>query len=100
MATSCPISRWCWCVALVVPTKTGARDRPRVVVLGPSGAALGRHLCDLLPGAQLHGPRAYPDAWDETYERATEHLAALFSDGRAILGLCASGMLIRALAPL
>src|SRR5260221_69124 len=31
-----------------------------VVVLGPSGAALGRRIRDLLPGATLFGPRAHP----------------------------------------
>jgi ABC-type arginine transport system ATPase subunit len=30
-----------------------------IVVLGPSGAALGHKVRDLLPGARLHGPRAH-----------------------------------------
>lgn len=77
----------------------GAHDRLAIVALGPSGAALGCRLRDLLPGARLHGPRAHPDAWDETYDRVTDHLVALFVEGRPILGLCASGILIRALAP-
>jgi cobalt-precorrin 5A hydrolase/precorrin-3B C17-methyltransferase len=70
-----------------------------VFVLGPSGAALGRRVRDLLPGASLHGPSTVPGVWDETYDRAVPHLAALFAAGRPIVGLCASGILIRALAP-
>jgi cobalt-precorrin 5A hydrolase / precorrin-3B C17-methyltransferase len=76
-----------------------------VVVLGPSGAALGRRVRDLLPGARLHGPRATvadptDGGWDEAYDRAVPHMRALFTAGRPIIGLCASGILIRALAPL
>src|SRR5215469_5082830 len=74
--------------------------RPAVVVLGASGAALGRRVRDLLPGGELHGPRSVPTDWDIAYDRVVPHLQALFSAGRPIVGLCASGILIRALAPL
>jgi cobalt-precorrin 5A hydrolase/precorrin-3B C17-methyltransferase len=71
-----------------------------IVVLGESGAALGRRVRDLIPGATLHGPRAAGGNWDEAYERVVPHLRQLFAAGRPIIGLCASGILIRALAPL
>ena len=71
-----------------------------IVALGRSAAALGRRLQQALPAARLHGPRNRPGDWDETYERAATHLAALFAAGRPIVGLCASGILIRALSPL
>ncbi|HEY8873776.1 MAG TPA: precorrin-3B C(17)-methyltransferase [Stellaceae bacterium] len=75
-----------------------------VVVLGPGGAALGRLVCDLLPGARLYGPRSRPgaraDDYDEVYDRVMALFAELFAAGRPIVGLCASGILIRALAPL
>src|SRR5437763_406090 len=71
-----------------------------VVVLGPGGIALGRRARDLLPGARLHGPRTLAGDWDESYERAVPHIAELFAAGRPIVGLCASGILIRAVAPL
>src|SRR5580658_9548799 len=74
--------------------------RAAIVVLGPSGAALGRRARDLLPGATLHGPRALPGEWDETYDRVVPHLRELFAAARPLVGLCASGILIRALAPL
>ncbi len=71
-----------------------------VVVLGPGGAALGQRVRGLLPGARLFGPRAQPGEWDEAYDRVMPLLAELFAAGRPIIGLCASGILIRALAPL
>src|SRR5213078_3584685 len=69
-------------------------------VLGPSGAALARRVRDLLPDARLHGPRAHLGDWDESYERLVPHLAALFAASTPVIGLCASGILIRAVAPL
>src|ERR1700690_3448444 len=70
-----------------------------IVVLGPSARALGRRVRDLLPEARLHGPRALPGDWDETYDRVVPHLAGLFVAGKPIVGICASGILVRALAP-
>jgi cobalt-precorrin 5A hydrolase/precorrin-3B C17-methyltransferase len=75
-------------------------ERAAIVVLGPSGEALGRRVRDLLPGARLHGPRCGADLWDEAFDRVVPHLRELFATGRPIVGLCASGILIRALAPL
>ena len=71
-----------------------------IVVLGPSGAALGRRVCDVLPGAQLFGPRAQPHDWDLSYDRIVPLLGDLFAAGRPIVGLCAAGILVRAVAPL
>src|SRR5947207_10183665 len=71
-----------------------------IVTLGGSGAALGYRLRAALPGARLHGPRAQEGDWDENYDRAALHIARLFDAGRPIVGLCASGILIRSVAPL
>jgi cobalt-precorrin 5A hydrolase / precorrin-3B C17-methyltransferase len=71
-----------------------------IVALGPGGAVLGRRVRALLPGAALYGPRARPADWDESYDRVAPLLAELFWAGRPIVGLCAAGILIRALAPL
>jgi cobalt-precorrin 5A hydrolase/precorrin-3B C17-methyltransferase len=70
-----------------------------IVVLGATAAPLGRRVRDLLPGAQLHGPRSVAGDWDKTYHRVVPHLADLFGQGRPIVGICASGILVRALAP-
>jgi cobalt-precorrin 5A hydrolase / cobalt-factor III methyltransferase / precorrin-3B C17-methyltransferase len=71
-----------------------------IVALGPSAAPIGRRLRAALPGAELHGPGADALDWDESYDRVLPHIAGLFAAGRPILGLCASGILIRAIAPL
>jgi len=71
-----------------------------IIVLGPSSAALGRRVRDLLPGVRLYGPRGLPGDWDETYDRVVPQIAELFAAGTPIIGLCASGILIRAIAPL
>jgi cobalt-precorrin 5A hydrolase / precorrin-3B C17-methyltransferase len=71
-----------------------------IVTVGEGGAALGRQLRAALPGARLHGPRALRSDWDESYDRASPHIARLFQEGRPIIGLCASGILIRSVAPL
>src|SRR5271156_4531566 len=70
-----------------------------VVVLRPGAAALGRRVCAVLPEARLYGPRAQEADWDEPYDRVVPLLAELFAAGRPIVGLCASGILVRALAP-
>jgi cobalt-precorrin 5A hydrolase/precorrin-3B C17-methyltransferase len=74
-------------------------DDIAIVVLGPGGAAVARRVRTALPGARLHGPRAHPADWDESYDRASAHIARLFEAGRPIVGLCASGILIRSVAP-
>ncbi len=71
-----------------------------IVALGPSAAELGRRLRTALPGSRLHGPRSRPADWDESYDRAALHIARLFKAGRPIVGICASGILIRSVAPL
>ena len=71
-----------------------------VVALGRGGISIGRRSCAALPGARLHGPRGDAADWDEVYDRAAIHIAALFEAGRPIVGICASGILIRSVAPL
>ncbi len=71
-----------------------------ILVLGPSAWPLGRQIKALLPGAQLHAPAGSGLAADELFESAAPHIAALFAAGRPIIGLCAVGILIRAIAPL
>ena len=65
-----------------------------VVVLGPGGAALGWRLRTALAGARLHGPRAHPGDWDESYDRVSTQIGDLFEIGQAIVGVCAAGILI------
>ncbi len=75
---------------------------PAIVVLGPGGLPLAGRLKRALPGAALHGyaKRVGAGAADERFTDVARHLRALFKNGTPILGLCAAGILIRALAPL
>ncbi len=81
---------------------TGTRDLPSgatILVLGPSALPLAGRLKTLLPGSEIHGlARRVPEA-DIGFDETGPHLRALFESGRPILGLCAAGILIRALAP-
>jgi cobalt-precorrin 5A hydrolase/precorrin-3B C17-methyltransferase len=71
-----------------------------IIVLGTSAVELARRLRAILPGASLHAPAERGIAADSFFNRPTEHIAALFQAGAPIIGLCASGILIRAVAPL
>jgi cobalt-precorrin 5A hydrolase/precorrin-3B C17-methyltransferase len=55
----------------------------------------------LLPGAEIHGLAGRAaDGADRAFSETAEHLRGLFRDGRPIVGVCAAGILVRALAPL
>ncbi len=71
-----------------------------IVVLGPSALGLARRIKSLLTDARIHAPAARGMDADIHFEHAASHLGALFSAGTPIIGLCASGILMRALAPL
>ena len=74
--------------------------KPAIVILGPSALALAERLKDALPGAAIHAPTEKQMAPDHEYRSAVTHLQALFAAGTPIIGVCAAGILIRALAPL
>ncbi|MHA3914792.1 precorrin-3B C(17)-methyltransferase [Halovulum sp. GXIMD14793] len=69
---------------------------PVVLFLPPSAEATARKAADAL-GAQLHGRGAGVEV--EVTDVAA-HLRALFAARHPIVGVCASGILIRALAPM
>ena len=71
-----------------------------IVILGPSGLALAERLRAILPGASIHAPGDKGIAADRLFNRATDHIAALFRAGTPVVGLCAAGILIRAVAHL
>jgi cobalt-precorrin 5A hydrolase/precorrin-3B C17-methyltransferase len=75
-------------------TRTGA-----VVCLTPSALAAARRIVAALPGAQLHGLARRIDTADVRFDDTMTHLRALFEAGTPIIGVCAAGILIRAVAP-
>ncbi len=81
------------------------RDHPQLpagaalVALGPGGLELARRLAAVLPGARVHGLAGRADGADEAFTETAPHLRRLFAEGVPIVGLCAAGILVRALAP-
>ncbi len=73
--------------------------RPVIVVLGPSGLSIAKKITTVIAGCEIHGlAKRLPDA-DVTFDDAMVHIGRCFRDGRALIGVCASGILVRAVAP-
>jgi len=73
---------------------------PVFLALTQRGADLAARLAKSFPGAEIHGLKGRVAEADLHFTSASEHLCALFTERRPILGLCAAGILIRTLAPL
>jgi cobalt-precorrin 5A hydrolase / precorrin-3B C17-methyltransferase len=71
--------------------------KPVLFILGVSALPLAQQLKAAL-AAEIHTPDCV-NGGDETYAKATVHLANLFKSGRTIIGICATGILVRALGP-
>ena len=75
---------------------------PVIVILDVGAAELAGCIEATAPGAEIHGyaQRLHGhNVVDVTFESAAAHLQSLFGSGRPIVGICAAGILIRALAP-
>ena len=83
----------------------GAGVRAALVAITADGAALARRIAGALGDAEVHGLRArIPDAGvgreaDVGFDDTARHVRALFEAGRPIVGVCAAGILVRAVAP-
>lgn len=72
---------------------------PVVVALNRSGETTARRIADRL-GVPLHGRAGRTQGADLTFANALDHVRDLFAAGTPVIGVCASGILIRAVAPL
>lgn len=72
---------------------------PVVLALSRSGEATAHKVAATL-GAQVHGREGRVDRADAYFANALDHARDLFAAGVPIVGVCASGILIRAVAPL
>ena len=77
-------------------TKHGAR--PVILCLSSRGYELALKLRKTLD-ADIHGHATRCPKAEFTFIRATTHIADLFCGGRPLIGICAAGILIRAVAP-
>lgn len=75
-------------------------DGIALVVLCTGGLATARRLHEILPGSRIHGLATRVPGVDVPFTDTIAHLRALFADGVPIVGICAAGILVRALAPL
>lgn len=72
---------------------------PAIVVLGPGGMDAAARAKQMLDGAGIHGLANRAAGADVVFDDVAVHLRGLFSNGVPIIGVCAAGILIRALAP-
>lgn len=73
--------------------------RTAIIVLGPSGLKIANTIKAALDDAEIHGLKSRVPDSDITFDKTIDHIAALFRAGTPIIGVCASGILIRALGP-
>ena len=79
---------------------TGGTESGVFVALTQRGLERARSLLPAFSGFTVHGLEGRAAGADQTFSDTTEHLRALFSAGRPIVGICASGILVRCLASL
>jgi cobalt-precorrin 5A hydrolase/precorrin-3B C17-methyltransferase len=72
---------------------------PVVICLSRSGEATARRIATAL-GAVVHGREGRVDHADARFANAPEYIRTLFAARTPIIGVCAAGILIRAVAPL
>tara|TARA_R110002124_G_scaffold38253_7_gene121574 strand:+ start:32718 stop:34538 length:1821 start_codon:yes stop_codon:yes gene_type:complete len=73
---------------------------PVILAVTEPGAALARRLQGVIPAALVHGRVGRVAEADDFFDETTGHAARLFQAGHPVIGVFASGILIRALAPL
>ena len=73
---------------------------PAIVVISGSALPVARKLANSLSRSEIHGLVGRINEADVLFENTSSHLQVLFQRAQPIIGLCGSGILIRALAPL
>ncbi len=71
---------------------------PALLVLTPAAVTTARKIAAGVPGAQVHGLARRVSNADVSFADTLDHIRALYQAGTPIIGVCASGILIRALA--
>jgi cobalt-precorrin 5A hydrolase / cobalt-factor III methyltransferase / precorrin-3B C17-methyltransferase len=70
-----------------------------IILLNESGRATADHLQLLYPDALVHGLAGRVEKADLTFQQTALHLQELFRANTPLIGICASAILIRCLAP-
>ncbi|HLN22906.1 MAG TPA: cobalamin biosynthesis protein, partial [Patescibacteria group bacterium] len=74
------------------------KQRIAVVAVTAAGFETAQRIVAALPGAELHGREGRIAECDVSFAETTDHVRALFSQGVAVIGVCAAGILIRSVA--
>ena len=82
----------------LTPVAPGAHT-PIVLALSKSGEPTAHRIAQAI-GAQVHGREGRVEQADTFFPNALDHARDLFAAGTPIIGVCASGILIRGVAPL
>lgn len=73
---------------------------PAIVILGENSIRVARKVQHGLPEAIIYGLANRTQSADVTYDNFSELVRKLFQHGTPIIGVCATGILIRTVAPL
>jgi cobalt-precorrin 5A hydrolase/precorrin-3B C17-methyltransferase len=71
-----------------------------IIVLGEKSIAIARQIQTIISSATIYGLASRTKTADRQYQKFSETVSELFSQGHPIIGICAAGILIRSLAPL
>ncbi|PZV18157.1 MAG: precorrin-3B C(17)-methyltransferase [Pseudanabaena sp.] len=71
-----------------------------IIILGEKSIAISRQIQTIIPEAIIYGLASRTQTADHQYDKFSETVSELFSQGHPIIGVCAAGILIRSLAPL
>ena len=74
-------------------------ERVALVAITAEGGTLARRIAAALGGAEVHGLRGRVGEADVRFSETISHVRGLFEAGRPIVGVCAAGILVRAVAP-
>lgn len=75
-------------------------NRIAVLAVTAAGLPVARRIAGALPGAEIHGRSSRVGCCDVAFADTAQHVRSLFAGGIAVIGVCAAGILIRAVAPL
>ena len=73
---------------------------PVIIILGEKSIAIARQIQIVIANATIYGLASRTQTADYQYEKFSDTVSELFSQGHPIIGICAAGILIRSLAPL
>ena len=71
---------------------------PVFIALTERGAATARRLAASLTGAQIHGLDGRVEHADRLFASVLDHIRLLYGEGRPLVGLCSTAIMIRALS--